>query len=342
MPLLLNADRPRRVIAALFRRRSVQLAVAGWLFVNGVVAAVAGDALPFDWPAAAERTPIGRLVDANLALLEVFVLIGLTCWLTRKRNRPDLADRAPDRATAARETLFLLGYGAGALILGYLLARSMGWHPFGLHLAGSIYGTHQHVSPAEAIGWASYNLIAYAVVPLLYFRRRYSATQLNLRSGNRRADALLIAVILVVESLVQLAALDPKIFELTPQQLLIGVPLTFALYLAGAVLPAMIFVYAILVPRYLRLTGSIPATVILGGLTYTALHVWDAWTVFDSPGNAVLSISFLLLTYFAPGMFKTVLTVRTGNAWVHVWAYHALAPHTLADAPHIAHVFHLK
>ncbi|GAA1593420.1 hypothetical protein GCM10009789_54270 [Kribbella sancticallisti] len=342
MPLLLNADRSRRVAACVLRRPSVGLAVAGWLVVNGVVAAVAGDALPFDWPATAERTPVGRLVDANLALLEVFLLIGLTYWLTRKRDRPDLADRAPDRATAGRETLFLLGYGAGALMIGCLLARLLGWHPFGLHLAGSIYGTHQHVSPAEAITWASYNLIVYAVVPLLYFRRRYSAAQLNLRSGDRRADAVLIAAVLLVESLVQIAALDPKIFDLSPHQFLVGVPLTFALYLAGAVLPAMIFVYAILVPRFLRLTGSTPATVILGGLTYTALHLWDAWTVFDSPGNAVLSVSFLLLTYFVPGMFKTVLTLRTGNAWVHVWAYHALAPHTLADAPHIVHVFRLE
>jgi hypothetical protein len=281
------------------------------------------------------------LVDANLALVEVFLLIGLTYWLTRKRDRSDFANRAPDGATAGRETLFLLGYGAGGLLLGYLLARLMGWHPFGLHLAGSIYGTHQHVSPGEAIAWASYNLIVYAVVPLLYFRRRYSAAQLNLRSGDRRADAVLIAAILLVESLVQVAALDPKIFDLTPHQFLVGVPLTFVLYLAGAVLPAMIFVYAILVPRFHRLTGSIPATVILAGLTYTALHIWDAWTVFDSPGDAVLSVCFLLLTYFVPGMFKAVLTLRTGNAWVHVWAYHALAPHTLADAPHIVHVFHL-
>jgi hypothetical protein len=34
--------------------------------------------------------------------------------------------------------------------------------------------------------------------------------------------------------------------------------------------------------------------------------------------------------------------VRTGNAWVHVWAYHAFAPHTLADTPHLVHVFHLR
>jgi hypothetical protein len=333
---------PQRGPTPLLRRRSVHLAALGWIAANALVLAVAGDALPFDWPNVATRTPGGHLVDANLVLVELLLLTALTYWITRKRTLPNMADRAPERRVAARETLFLLLYGAGGLGLGFILARVAGWHPFGLHLAGSIYGTHEHVTPAEAIAWAAYNLIVYAVVPLLFFRRRYTSEALNLRSGNRRADTILIAVILVVESLVQIATLDLGIFNLTAGQLVLGVPLTFALYLAGAVLPPMIFIYAILVPRFLRLTGSTVTTVILGGLTYTALHVWDAWAIFNSPGNAALSLAFLLLTYFAPGMFKTVLTVRTGNAWVHVWAYHAVAPHVLADAPHMVHVFHIK
>jgi hypothetical protein len=333
---------PRQGPVALLRQRSVHLAALGWLAGNALVLAMPGDALPFDWPGAPARTVADYLTDANLALVEVLLLTALTYWITRNRSVPDLADRAPERRVAARETLLLLLYGAGGLALGFILARLAGWHPFGLHLAGSIYGTHDHVSPAEAIVWATYNLVVYAVVPLLFFRRRYSPEALNLRSNNRRADTVLIGVILVVESLVQIAALDPQTFDLTAGQLVLGIPLTFTLYLAGAVLPAMIFIYAILVPRFLRLTRSTATTVILGGLTYTALHMWDAWTVFNSPGNAVLSVVVLLFTYFAPGMFKTVLTVRTGNAWVHVWAYHALAPHTLADTPHMVHVFHLR
>jgi hypothetical protein len=333
---------PRQGPGALLRHRSVQLAALGWLAGNALVLALPGDALPFDWPNTSGRTVADYLADANLALVEVLLLTALTYWITRNRSVPNLTDRAPERAVAARETLLLLLYGAGGLALGFILARLAGWHPFGLHLAGSLYGTHDHVSRAEAIAWAAYNLAVYAVVPLLFFRRRYSAEALNLRSSNRRADAALVGVILVIESLVQIAALAPQTFNLSAGQLALGVPLTFTLYLAGAVLPAMIFIYAILVPRFLRLTGSTATTVILGGLTYTALHVWDAWTVFNSPGNAAMSTVFLLFTYFAPGMFKTVLTVRTGNAWVHVWAYHALAPHTLADTPHMVHVFHIR
>lgn len=212
----------------------------------------------------------------------------------------------------------------------------------GNHVAGTIYGTHAELAPAEILTWAGYNLVVYAVVPLLYFRRRYSARALCLCSSDRRNDLLVICAVLVLELAFQIVLLEPSIFGLPPRQLALGAALTFVLYLAGAVLPAMVFVYAILVPRFLKLTGSATTTVLLGGVTYAGLHLWDAWAVFTSPRAAVVSVIFLLFTYLGPGMIKTFLTLRTGNAWVHVWAYHALAPHTLVDTPHMVHTFGIR
>ena len=40
-----------------------------------------------------------------------------------------------------------------------------------------------------------------------------------------------------------------------------------------------------------------------------------------------------------PGMVKAVMTLRTGNAWVHLWAYHAIAPHVIIDTPLIVAIF---
>jgi hypothetical protein len=40
-------------------------------------------------------------------------------------------------------------------------------------------------------------------------------------------------------------------------------------------------------------------------------------------------------------MVKGMLTLRTGNAWVHAWAYHAFAPHVLIDTPTVAAIFQL-
>ena len=41
-------------------------------------------------------------------------------------------------------------------------------------------------------------------------------------------------------------------------------------------------------------------------------------------------------------MLKAFLTLRTGNAWVHAWAYHAIAPHTLLDTPLMVRVFGIR
>ncbi len=341
MPTTTAPPRALTSLRGLARQRSVRITAALWLAANVVVLLIAGEALPFGWPGVPGST-VDHVVNTNIGMLGIFGLMAVTCLLTRHRDRPDLAARAPALADTRRETLLLLAYGALGLVLGFVLARQLGWHPFGLHLAGSIFGTHDHVAPVEAVTWAGYNLVVYAVMPLTYFRRKYSAKQLNLVSSDRRGDALVIVVVLLIESAVQFATLTTAFGRLTAGQYLVGLPLTFLLYLAGAVLPAMVFVYCILVPRFLKLTGSTATTVILGGITYTLLHLWDAWTVLTSPANWLLSIIFLFFTYFGPGMMKTVLTVRTGNAWTHVWAYHAVAPHTLIDAPHVVEIFRVR
>ena len=178
-------------------------------------------------------------------------------------------------------------------------ALRLGFHPFSLHVVGTLYGTHEMVALAEVIGWAVYNFAVYGVVPYLAFRRRYSAEALNLRSSDLSNDLLVIVVALAIQSLFQLVAFNSAILGLTGRELLFGAPLTFLLYLVGTALPIMIFVYGILVTRYLTLTGSAPTTVILGGVTYTLLHGFDGWTAFDAPDSAALSVAFLFLTYFS-------------------------------------------
>ena len=34
-----------------------------------------------------------------------------------------------------------------------------------------------------------------------------------------------------------------------------------------------------------------------------------------------------------PGMFKSFVTLRTGNAWVHALGYHAVTPHVVVGTP---------
>ena len=112
--------------------------------------------------------------------------------------------------------------------------------------------------------------------------------------------------------------------------------------MSGTVLPTMVLIYAILLPRYLSLTGSAISTVLLGGLTYAAMHLVEGWSAFGSPRDAALSLLFVLLSYVGPGMIKSVLTLRTGNAWVHALGYHAVAPHVVVDAPLVVKIFGIR
>ena len=72
------------------------------------------------------------------------------------------------------------------------------------------------------------------------------------------------------------------------------------------------------------------------------IHFFESWTAYDSLTNGVLSVIFLMFQYFGPRIIKSVLTLRTGNAWVHVWAYHAIAPHVTVDTPNLVNVFGLR
>ena len=338
-----SAAPPRRPswFRGLITQRSVQIAVVAWVAGNVAVIVLAGGHLPFHQPSTHGESFAQRVLSPNLTMVEVLLLIALTFGLTRRRVVPDVGDRAPERRQAARETAWTVLYGIAGLMGGFVVGKAFWFHPISFHLTGTLYGSDDVVTPTEVWVWAAYNFVVFAVAPYLYFRRRYTAEQLNLKSSNLRADVKVIVVILVVESVVEILGLSSAIFGLAPRQLLAGVPLTFVVYFFGTVLPTMIFIQCVLVPRFKRLTGSTATTVLLGGITYALLHCFDGWLAFDTTRATALSLIFLMFQYVGPGMIKTVLTLRTGNAWVHAWAYHAIAPHTLADTPNIVKIFQL-
>src|SRR5438309_1116748 len=131
-------------------------------------------------------------------------------------------------------------------------------------------------------------------------------------------------------------------WRLTAHQLALGGALTFALSLFGTGLPIMIFLTSILVPRYQKLTGSTAATCVLSGFTYAAMHLTEYWTRYDSPAHAALSVIFIVLLFGGPGMVKAYLTLRTGNAWVHLWGYHMIWPHLTGDTPVFVKIFAIR
>jgi hypothetical protein len=327
------------ILLSIVSHRGVQIAAAIWIIGTLAVMLLARGSLPFDRPAVAQLPFTAQLFAPSLIMIEILGLMVLVFLLTRRRQVPDMLARAPERAVAKREALLLLGYAALGQVGGWIVGLSLGYRPFSFHIAGSIYGCSVAPARAEVWIWALYNFIVFAVAPYLYFRRRYTNTDLNLRSVNRRNDARVIVVVLAIESAFELAGFSRNVFTLTPHQVLVGAPLTFVVFFIGTVLPTMILIYAILLPRYLKLTGSGISTVLLGGLTYAGMHIVEGWSAFDSPRHVALSLMFVLFQYFGPGMIKSVLTLRTGNAWVHALSYHSVAPHVLVDTPLMVKIF---
>jgi hypothetical protein len=326
----------------LVRTRSFWVAVAGWLLATAAVVLLGQQGLPFRF---APSTPSGlayQLASHYLQLafeLFLMVVIALVTW---RRVVPDLAARAPASARAALETAGLVAYALLAQAGGWAAGTLLGVHALSLHLPGAIYGPAGPVEAREVYAWAAYNFVVYAAVPYACFRLLgYSNEQLSLRSNDRWRDLLLIGVVLGLESAFELA-FNHRLFDLSATQLLLGAPASFVLHVVGTVLPIMVFIYAILLPRYLRLTGSTAATILLGGLTYAAVHALDSWTSFVDVRAGVLSALFVLFQYFGPGMVKSLLTLRTANAWVHAVAYHSIAPHVLLDTPNIVRIFGIR
>jgi hypothetical protein len=327
------------VLRGVLNSSAVRIAVLLWILGYIIALCLARGSLPFDRPAIAQLSFATQMAAPSIGLIEIFLLMILTFFVTRKRVIFNMLARAPERAIAARETALVLGYAALGQIGGWILGPALGYRPFSFHIAGTLFDCAIEPSRGEVWVWSLYNFLIFAVLPYLFFRRRYSKTDLNLCSSNHRNDLVLILIVLGVESVFELAVFDKNLFSLSAHQMLIGGPLTFFIFFIGTVLPTMILIYAILLPRYLKLTGSAITTTLLGGLTYAAMHLVEGWSLFDTPRHTALSLIFVMLNYFGPGMIKSVLTLRTGNAWVHAISYHSVAPHLIVDSPLMVKVF---
>ena len=119
------------------------------------------------------------LAAPTVGLIEIFVLMVLAFLLTRKRGIPDMAARAPDRRVAFvrrssfSSTRFLVRSAAG------LSLRRQAIVLLASIFAGAVFGHTVTPEPTEVWIWAIYNFLVFAVAPYLYFRHRYTDTELE-------------------------------------------------------------------------------------------------------------------------------------------------------------------
>ncbi len=110
-----------QIATRLARHRLALLAAGAWVGAHLAVLALADGALPFDRPALATAPFAMQMAVPSLGLIEIFGLMALVGWMTRRRAIPDMAARAPARPIPARETAALLAYA--------LLGQVGGWPP---------------------------------------------------------------------------------------------------------------------------------------------------------------------------------------------------------------------
>jgi len=285
-----------------------------------------------------KEAAIGQVIGSWIALLFLILECGLIFLITKRRPWPNLAERAPQHNTARRETIALVIYAAVILVVG----RIVGLHFFGegiaMHLNGSLVGATRVQSPVEVTTWAAWNFTFFALIPYVVFRMRgYSNQQMNLKSANWKSDLLVVLIVMAIGCAFDIRAFLP----LTTHQKVAGGLLSFILHLAGTDLPIMIFIYAILLPRYARIFS--PATAFLiGAASYPAMHIFEPFTRYDSFQHSLVSAIFVFLFFFPPGIMKSFLTFRTGNAWVHMWGFHAIDPHVTVDTRLIVRDFNIS
>ena len=326
----------RTSIANLVRNPIVWAFTAFLLIANLILLVLGQDALPVSLVGESGLSHVFLFLGTGFMYGLVLVVVH---FLTCRRKRPDFETRTPSKKLSLLETIWLWAY---ALIV--LAILGLGFR-LGLHLPGTIFAPDTTLAVSYTLLWAGVNFVLFAVIPYGIFRARgYSNADLGLRSINLRADILLIVAVLLVESIVEWFGIPDgfRFFTMTPSQIAVGGSLTLILHIVGTGIPIMIFIQSILVPRYMKLTNSVTASVILGGLSYATFHLFEFWAIYASIEAAIVSLVFVYLQFTGAGMIKAFMTLRSGNAWTHLWGYHVIAPHLWMDAILIVTAFGIR
>ena len=334
--MTIKADSTLNPLQQLPSNKMAWLFLGFLLLANGLLLILGLDGLPLGLAGESGVANVTLFASTGFFYL---LQLGVIYLVTRKREQPNFEVRTPAKRVAVLETLWLWVY---ALLALGLLGIGFG---IGLHLPGTIFEPSRQLAVGNTLIWAATNFVLFAIVPYAVFRARgYSNTDLGLHSANLRADLVLIIVVLAVESVGEWFFIPEgfRFFSLSASQITIGGSLTLLLHLIGTGIPIMIFIQSILVPRYYKLTGSMVTSVILGGLSYATFHLFEFWVVYGTLEAAIVSILFVYLQFTGAGMIKAFMTLRSGNAWTHLWGYHVIAPHLWMDAALIVTAFGIQ
>ena len=279
-----------------------------------------------------DQEPAGYFSGIAGGTLTMFVLFRLT-----RGTAPVGPDPATGRVVgpvardARRETAGLLAWMALVVAAGSLF--DIRTHLAFVGLSDGAQAIWDGQTARTTLAWASWNFVGLAVAPFLFFRYRlgYSADDMLLRFPRPR---VFVPYFVVVGTLGFVFALTPEFSDVP----LSGHLLTLLLFTVGSFLPIMIVTQSLLTPRLAQLAGSWVTGAVLSALVYAALNITEAILAFGTTAQVLLSLAWFMQVAFW-GLVKSVTTLRTGNAWMHIATTHTIH---LAEAPAVASTFSLR
>lgn len=100
----------------------------------------------------------------------------------------------------------------------------------------------------------------------------------------------------------------------------------------------MIVTQSLLTPRLAQLASSWVTGAVLSAPVYAALNITETILAFGTTAQVLLSLAWFMQVAFW-GLVKSVTTLRTDNAWMHIATTHTIH---LAEAPAVASTFSLR
>lgn len=113
---------PPSRIKYLVRQPSLALALAIWILLSVAAILLCRNGVPLDRPELAALSPVTAVLNNSIGLVSIILLVGSVAFLAR-HHHPSLAERAPERSIALRETLAMWIYGAAVLFAGRIINR---------------------------------------------------------------------------------------------------------------------------------------------------------------------------------------------------------------------------
>ena len=100
-------------ISNSFSQRSVQVAIGGYFLAIVIANILGAEGLPFNRPLMQDFPLLVSLLIQPAIVWPIYLLLflGVIYFITRRREVPDMASRAPEKELALREALGLLVYG---------------------------------------------------------------------------------------------------------------------------------------------------------------------------------------------------------------------------------------